>query len=117
MNMRTLVMLFVVVVGMSAGQILFKAAALKAKSGPEGFFVSLVWNPSFIAALVVYGLVTLLWVYILSFLRLSGAYPFMAISFIITPILASYFFAEPLSLRYWCGMVAIVAGLLAMPHD
>ena len=117
MNIRTLFMLLIVVIGISIGQILFKAAALKSRDSAVGFIHSLALNPVFLLAMVIYGLVTLLWVYILSSVRLSTAYPFMTISFVITPFLASYFFSEPLELRYWIGMSAIVAGLLVMHQD
>ena len=117
MNIRTLLMIFIVVIGISTGQVLFKAAALKSKDSALGFVYSLAVDPVFLLALVIYGLVTLLWVYILSSVRLSTAYPFMTISFVITPFLASYFFSEPLEVRYWIGMSAIVAGLLVMHYD
>ncbi len=97
---------------LSAGQVLFKSTSgvLDAHSSYR-FFVSLLGSPHFWAALCVYGAATLLWVFILSRVPLSRAMPFVALTFIIVPIISAVFFGERLNLMYWFGVFVIVVGV------
>jgi len=101
-------------VGMAGGQMLFKLAALRvAADGPIAErAVALLQNGYFLAALVAYFVLAILWVWILSFTPLSRAYPFVALAFAITPILGGILFGEPLSLRLAAGIAVILCGLL-----
>jgi drug/metabolite transporter (DMT)-like permease len=42
---------------------------------------------------------------------LGLAYPFMALSFVVVPLSASFLFAEPISARQFVGLFMIVAGV------
>ena len=99
---------------MTGGQLLFKMAALRAAL--DGPFIertmSLVLNGYFLVALVLYALLTVLWVWILTFTPLSRAYPFVALAFALTPALGGLVFAEPISGRLLMGIVLIFCGLL-----
>jgi drug/metabolite transporter (DMT)-like permease len=99
---------------MTGGQLLFKMAALRGT--PEGPFIeqtmSLLLNGYFLVALVLYALLTVLWVWILTFTPLSRAYPFVALAFALTPALGGLLFAEPISLRLVIGIVLILCGLV-----
>jgi drug/metabolite transporter (DMT)-like permease len=53
----------------------------------------------------------LLWVWILSFTPLSRAYPFVALAFALTPLLAGSLFGETISLRLITGLLFIICGL------
>jgi drug/metabolite transporter (DMT)-like permease len=99
---------------LAAGQTLFKVAALKLKGAGEASadMLALALIPSFWLALVLYGLGTLLWIYILQTVPLSRAYPFMALAFVMVPLLAVAFFAERLNLTYVIGALLIVAGVV-----
>jgi drug/metabolite transporter (DMT)-like permease len=101
-------------VGMAGGQMLFKLAALRvAADGPIAErAVALLQNGYFLAALVAYFVLAILWVWILSVTPLSRAYPFVALAFAITPILGGILFGEPLSLRLAAGIAVILCGLL-----
>jgi drug/metabolite transporter (DMT)-like permease len=101
-------------VGMAGGQMLFKLAALRVVAdGPIAErAVALLQNGYFLAALVAYFVLAILWVWILSFTPLSRAYPFVALAFAITPILGGILFGEPLSLRLAAGIAVILCGLL-----
>jgi drug/metabolite transporter (DMT)-like permease len=50
-------------------------------------------------------------VWILSFTPLSRAYPFLALSFVITPLAGSFFFGERLSAGTIGGLALIMGGL------
>jgi drug/metabolite transporter (DMT)-like permease len=101
-------------VGMAGGQLLFKAAALRFAAGatPIERIFGLMQNGYFIAALVLYAGLSLLWVWVLSFTPLSRAYPFVALAFALTPILGMLAFAEPFSLRLAGGIALILCGLV-----
>ena len=100
--------------GMVGGQILFKLAALKVPvEGSLGERLSsLMLNWNFIAAVVLYGALSVLWVWILTFTPLSRAYVFVALAFAITPFLGGWLFAEPITARLALGVVLICCGLL-----
>ncbi|MEA2948599.1 MAG: hypothetical protein QOI40_3929 [Alphaproteobacteria bacterium] len=100
--------------GMAGGQLLFKAAALRyVPDGPVGErLLSIVLNSYFLGAMVLYGGLTILWVWVLTFTPLSRAYPFVALAFAITPLLGGLVFGEPIGLRLMLGIALILGGLL-----
>ena len=99
---------------MAGGQLLFKAAALRyASEAPLGErLLSLVQNVYFLAAIALYVALTVLWVWILTFTPLSRAYPFVALAFAITPLLAAFVFGEAVTARLLIGIGFILGGLL-----
>jgi len=102
----------VVVSSMVIGNLLFKASSghVVAEQGVLRLVQSLLsWQ--FILALSFYALSTLCWVLLLRQMPLSRAYPFMALSFAILPILSFLVFREPLTPRYLVGMVLFLSGL------
>jgi drug/metabolite transporter (DMT)-like permease len=101
-------------VGMTAGQLLFKMAANSyaiSDGGAGGRLWGLFYNLYFLSALVLYAGFALLWVWILSFTPLSRAYPFVALAFALTPLLAGSLFGETISLRLIIGLLLILGGL------
>jgi drug/metabolite transporter (DMT)-like permease len=100
--------------GMSAGQLLFKSAALRyaAAAGDSGQrFIGLLQDSYFVSAVVLYAALSVFWVWVLSFTPLSRAYPFVALAFAITPLLGGLVFGEALSARLFIGLVLILGGL------
>ena len=97
---------------LAAGQFFFKRTsdALTVESLPR-FITSLLASPWFWAALFIYGAATLLWVFILSRVPLSRAMPFVALAFVIVPIISAVFLGERLNLTYWIGVAVIVTGV------
>jgi drug/metabolite transporter (DMT)-like permease len=94
------------------GQILFKLAAekLDKTSGICYFVLSLVsWQ--LMLALAIYGVATFIWVYLLSEVPLSRAFPFNALAFVIVPVLGWWLFDEAIGRDYVIGMVLIGLGL------
>ena len=100
--------------GMVGGQLLFKAAALR--DLPDGTIAerafSLVFNAYFLGALALYIVLTFGWVWLLTFTPLSRAYPFVALAFVITPLLGGMVFAEPITPRLLIGIAVLLGGLL-----
>ena len=105
---------------MSSGQMLFKktAIAIAAYSENIGEAAGIVDSvtralqiPWFYFALLVYGLATVLWLYILQRIPLSIAYPFSALAMLIVPIFSFLIFKERLSYSYFMGSILIVSGI------
>jgi drug/metabolite transporter (DMT)-like permease len=101
-------------VGMSAGQVLFKLAAIDfaaTKGGLSGRLIGLLLDPYFVGAVIFYAALAVLWVWVLSFTPLSRAYPFVALAFAVTPLLGAALFGEPISARLLLGLVFVLCGL------
>lgn len=97
---------------LSAGQILFKSAALAAPSlNRSASFVALLQLPTFWAALFLYGGATLLWIYLMQVIPLSRGYPFAALGFVIVPVAGILLFDERVSISYLAGAALVISGL------
>ncbi len=103
------------VLGVTAGQLLFKTAA--AAPRPDGEAWRLFLSPPLIAGLAVYGVATIVWVWQLRSVPLTRAFPFMALGFVVTPLAASVLFQEATSPRYWLGALLICAGIVLSLSD
>jgi len=112
MSAINVVVLFVYSLGMSFGQVLFKLAADQTKLEQSSTFVrTLLTSWYFFAAVLLYGVLSLVWVWILTRVPLSQAYPFMVLAFVFTPALAVLLFGEPLNASYLASLALILAGL------
>ena len=98
------------VVGISFGQVLFKYAAILFKEAKSILYLPFLAYLT--TALIVYGISASLWVYILQFVPLSRAYPFVAICFILVPAAGWLIFGEKLDLRYLIGIIFICIGVV-----
>ena len=112
MPLRSLLLTVLCVLMIAVGQLMFKSAAAQWK------FDGLTWasavnflSPLMIAALVLYAVATVLWVYVLRTVPLSAAYSVFAFAFIIVPVLAHFVLDEPLSAKVLVGGAIIVAGI------
>lgn len=101
-------------VGMAGGQLLFKSAAMRYL--PDGTaaerVLSLIFNAYFLGAVALYVALTVLWVWLLTFIPLSRAYPFVALAFAITPLLGGLLFEEPITAKLLAGIALLLGGLL-----
>jgi len=98
------------VLGIAAGQILFKLSASYMHSSgtffdPKSLIILFV-------ALVLYGITTLAWVWVLQKLELGRAYPLMALAFVLVPIGSHFVFGERFHLQYFIGITMIMIGIL-----
>ena len=117
MSALQIALLLLYSVGMAAGQLLFKLSALSvspasASSLTLGRLIQLGVNPYFVGAMSLYLGLSVLWVWILTFTPLSRAYPFVAIAFVLTPLVGHFVFAEALGLRFYLGLALIIMGLV-----
>jgi drug/metabolite transporter (DMT)-like permease len=107
------ILLATVTVLLSAGQLLFKRAGLAIQGHPlaDGLW-TLVALPSFYLALTLYGLATVIWIYVLSRVPLIEAYPWIAAATVAVPLIGWFYYGERVGPLFWVGLALIAAGLL-----
>jgi len=89
----------------AAGQVLFKIGA----SGREA--VSSFFNSWLLSGLLAYALGTLLWIYALSKIRLTVAYPFTALTFVLVYVFGILLLHEPTTVKALVGVAFVLGGL------
>jgi drug/metabolite transporter (DMT)-like permease len=97
---------------LAVGQLLFKQAGLSMRGMPlfDGL-LSVARLPVFHAAIGLYALSTVLWVWLLSRVTLMQAYPWVSAGVVIVPLLSGLIFREKVIPAYWLGAALIVAGI------
>lgn len=112
MSFRVVVLALATISLLSAGQVLFKVAAI----GPASIkdvraLLELVINPYFGAAISAYVVAVFMWMLVLREIPLQTAYPFVALAFILVPMLAYIFLGEALKWNTFLGAVLILVGV------
>lgn len=98
------------VVGIAAGQILFKMSSSSlSKSG--SWFDTHTLTILF-SAFALYGMTTILWVYVLQRAELGKIYPLMALAFMLVPIGSHFVFGERFQTQYFFGVGLIISGII-----
>lgn len=112
----TIAILLTYSVALAGGQVLFKLAALRFAPAARwtDTILSLALNPFLILAVMFYAVLSVAWVWVLTFVPLSIAYPFVALTFVLTVASGALFFGEAVSLRLVLGGVMIIAGLIVI---
>ena len=72
---------------------------------------SLTGNMYVLAGVVLYGISFILWLYVLSNVRLSYAYPFISLSYPLVIFLSYVLLGEPFSKGVWIGVILITIGV------
>jgi drug/metabolite transporter (DMT)-like permease len=116
MDITRLAQVLLSVSGISIGQMLLKMAALNLKNPDAvGIWVAgYCINVYLMAGVFLLGMSTLLWIWVLRTLSLSVAYPFMALAFIIVPLLGHFLLHEPIGWRNLAGGVLIAIGVVVV---
>ena len=98
------------------GQVLLKYAMLE--HGPIELsgrgVISLLLQPRLIAAFVIYALAMLMWLQVLARTPLSVAYTVLALTYVVVPCLAVFFFNERLALIQVAGIALVLAGVVLL---
>jgi drug/metabolite transporter (DMT)-like permease len=101
--------------GIAGGQILFKLTADSLTwAGLSSLVRELPFSLPFISALLLYGSVTALWIWVLQGVPLNRVYPFFALSFLFVPLLSNVFLAESVSVTAYAGGALIIAGIVVV---
>jgi len=98
------------VLGLAAGQVLFKQAAIGLAAAGT------VWSSAtllpMVAAIAVYGVSTVAWVWVLQHAPLGRLYPLMALGFALVPLASHFVFGERFGPQYLLGVAFILVGVV-----
>ena len=106
---RYLVALLCVLV-LVVGQILFKASAIGLKE--SGTLFSVKPALTLMAAMCLYGVTSIAWVWVLQKVELGRVYPLMALAFFLVPLASHLVFGEKFSSQYFTGVSLIAVGII-----
>jgi len=98
------------VLGIAVGQILFKLSANSLHQ--TGSFFAPKTAATLFAALVLYGVTTIAWVWVLQKVDLGKVYPLMALAFILVPLGSHLILGEKFQPQYFVGVVLIMIGIV-----
>ncbi len=98
------------VLGIAAGQILFKICATSLQR--TGSFFDLQTATTLFLALALYGITTLAWIWVLQKIELGRVYPLMAMAFVLVPIASHFIFGEQFKSQYFAGVALIIIGIV-----
>ena len=73
--------------------------------------IRLLFSPFILSGLFFYGLATILWLFILTRVPLSLAYPIQSIAYVLAVFGAFFIFKEPLTTYKIAGVLLIIAGV------
>jgi drug/metabolite transporter (DMT)-like permease len=97
------------VLALVVGQLLFKFSAMSLSQNENIFSLRNSW--SFIAAIFLYGVTSVVWVWVLKKAELGRIYPIMAMAFLLVPLGSYFFFGERFTSQYFIGVFLIVLGI------
>ncbi|MDD1651931.1 MAG: EamA family transporter [Methanomicrobiales archaeon] len=102
----------------ASGEILFKVGVGKLGEfnlGSAGEVLSnlvrMAGSPLILAGFLCYGVAAVLWIYALSRLDLSFAYPMYALMYAIIPLAAYFILKEQIPTGRWVGILLIILGV------
>ena len=72
---------------------------------------ALLKNPAILTGITIYGGSTLLWLFVLSRLPLSQAYPFVGISIVITTVVGAMMLGERITMHQLIGVLLVFGGV------
>ena len=96
---------------MVLGQILFKLGSRGQNLDSFKAIIKMMFSPVVLLALCVYGGTTVLWLYILSKVEISFAYPIQALAFPLVLIISAVLFHETIPINRWIGVLIIFLGV------
>ena len=112
MTPKDLALCLVFALALPIGQVMFKWAAMRHASLTGPIFERLLQNPQLFGAFALYGACSVLWVYILTRVPLSLAYPVAILGSGLVPLLAWAAFREPIGWRMAAGYALMLTGLV-----
>ncbi len=119
MRLDSLAMILVSVVLASGSQIVLKGAMTAREiqrtievGSPLEILMAIMTSPQVIAGLTCFGVATVVWLFVLSKIPLSSAYPFIALGVLITVLAGKYLFGEAITPQKAIGVGLIMGGIV-----
>ena len=110
--MTNFMLCLIFVVLMTCGQTLFKFATNGKEISSLRAAIEILFSPYLIIAIVLYVGGVFLWIYILTKIPMSYAYPIQVLTIPLVVILSLFFFREAIPAHRWIGIGIIVLGVL-----
>jgi multidrug transporter EmrE-like cation transporter len=118
MTLRLFLLIFTSVAMSACAQLLLKIGATRASAVSEqvanastaGNLTQMLLSPFVWMGLLLYGIGTLVWLFVLAKVPLSVAYPFVGAGFILTALLGVFVLQETMTPTRGLGILLIVAG-------
>lgn len=82
--------------------------------GIANALLTTISNPGILAGLSFYSISVCIWIYVLSRLEVSVAYPLLSIGYIVNLLLAAWLFGEPITIHKVIGIGLIMTGVLVL---
>ncbi len=101
---------FLCVLGIAAGQLMFKISANSIEQ--TGSYFAPKTAALLFAALTLYGVTTLAWIWVLQKVELGQVYPLMALAFILVPLGSYFILGEHFQAQYFIGVSLIMVGIV-----
>ena len=93
------------------GQIGFKYGAVRIpETGTLIEKATLAWPIGL--GIILYGISTILWIYILRYVELSYAYPMLSLGYVLVFVASYFLFNEPISTLRVVGLACILTGII-----
>lgn len=73
--------------------------------------VQVMFSPLILLGLAIYGVATVLWLYVLSRLPISIAYPLQSVAYVLALLIALFVFKESIPPNRWIGTAVLMAGI------
>lgn len=114
--MITPLQFFLVLIGVAfgaVGSICLKlgAVGINYRSGLGSAFLQMALSPYVVIGLFLYVVPTFLWIYLLKSLPLSLLQPILALTYVVTPLMAMSLLSESISPMRWFGIATIIVGV------
>ncbi|RUT04645.1 hypothetical protein DSM106972_042140 [Dulcicalothrix desertica PCC 7102] len=106
-----LILAMVVVLG-TVGQLSLKYAFQAPVSSNNNTIKSLLFSPFFWVWFISYIVVTVLWLVVLKSVPLSQAFPALGMTFALVPLASNRFLREKVVLSQWFGIAVIIVGVI-----
>jgi drug/metabolite transporter (DMT)-like permease len=104
-------LLLVNVLLLVSGQMLWKVGASSINEWGIQTIFYLLRSPSFIGGGLLYVVATFIWMYIISKMPFSVAYPVQSLSYALGVICAYFIFKEQVQVTQWLGVIVIIFGV------
>ena len=109
--MNDIVLCLINVALLVCGQLMLKLGTHGKDVSSIADIIRLLFTPYMLVAIALYGAATLLWVYILTKVPISYAYPIQALAFPMVVIMSVLLFQESAPVNRWIGVAIIIVGV------
>jgi multidrug transporter EmrE-like cation transporter len=78
----------------------------------DRFILSVLLQPAFIGGMVCYALSIIIWLFVLSKIEVSAAYPFLSIGYVVAVAIGFFYLGESVTATRIVGIALICSGLI-----